>query len=64
MLSSVHSADDIRIVEKEARCLSPARAVKLGLAGRAAVRRDHDWEYKAGELDQLYSTIFSSRADL
>jgi hypothetical protein len=65
ILSSVHSVDDTRIVKKkEARCLSPARAVKLGLAERAAVCRDHDWEYKAGELDELYSNIFSSRADL
>ena len=68
MLSSVHSADDIRIVEKEARSLSvlghhampgriPARAIELGLAGRAAVSKGYNREHYAAELMSLYCEI-------
>jgi glycosyltransferase involved in cell wall biosynthesis len=42
----------------------PARAVKIGLAGRAAVCRDYNWERDATELGGLYSRIALSRADL
>ena len=38
----------------------PARAIKLGLAGRAAVGRDYNWQDDATKLKNLYDTIFSS----
>jgi glycosyltransferase involved in cell wall biosynthesis len=41
----------------------PARAIQLGLAGRAAVGRDYNWEHDAAELKRLYSEISSPRAD-
>lgn len=41
----------------------PARAIALGLAGRAAVSRDYNWEYDATELKNLYGEMFSSRAN-
>jgi hypothetical protein len=70
MLSSVHSTDDIRIVEKEARRLSafgyhampgriPVRAIELGLAGRAATGGDYHREHDAAELKNFYCGIFS-----
>ncbi len=42
---------------------NPARASELGLAGRAAVCRDYNWEHDATELKNLYSDIFFSRAN-
>jgi glycosyltransferase involved in cell wall biosynthesis len=41
---------------------NPARAIELGLAGRAAVCRDYNWEDDAAELGKLYDDLLSSRA--
>jgi glycosyltransferase involved in cell wall biosynthesis len=41
---------------------NPARAIELGLSGRAAVARDFNWEDDAAELAKLYSEMSSSRA--
>jgi hypothetical protein len=68
VLSSVHSADDIRIVEKEARSRSglghhvmprriPGRAIELGLAGRAAASKDFNREHDAAEFKNPYCEI-------
>jgi glycosyltransferase involved in cell wall biosynthesis len=38
------------------------RAITLGLAGRAAVSRDYNWEHDATELQKLYANISSSVA--
>jgi glycosyltransferase involved in cell wall biosynthesis len=40
----------------------PRRAIELGLAGRAAVSRDYNWEDDAAELRNLYSGMFSCDA--
>jgi glycosyltransferase involved in cell wall biosynthesis len=37
----------------------PSRATTLGLAGRAAVSRDYNWEHDAAELGELYREISS-----
>jgi glycosyltransferase involved in cell wall biosynthesis len=37
----------------------PRRATELGLAGRAAVSRDYNWEHDAAELGDLYREISS-----
>jgi hypothetical protein len=42
---------------------SPGRAIKLGLAGRAAVSTDFNWEHDAAELKNLYCEIFSQRVN-
>jgi glycosyltransferase involved in cell wall biosynthesis len=41
----------------------PARAIELGLAGRAAVSRDYNWEHDATELKNLYCEILSRRTN-
>jgi glycosyltransferase involved in cell wall biosynthesis len=41
----------------------PRHAVELGLAGRAAVSRDYNWEDDAAELTKLYQKLASDRAD-
>jgi hypothetical protein len=38
----------------------PVRAIEIGLAGRAAVRRDYNWAHDAAELANLYGEISSS----
>lgn len=40
----------------------PQRAIELGLAGRAAVSRDYNWEHDAAELESLYLKMSPSRA--
>jgi glycosyltransferase involved in cell wall biosynthesis len=40
---------------------NPGRAIELGLAGRAAVSRDYNWEHDAAELENLYCEISSRR---
>jgi glycosyltransferase involved in cell wall biosynthesis len=40
----------------------PQRAIELGLAGRAAVSRDYNWEDDAAELKNLYREMFLCRA--
>jgi glycosyltransferase involved in cell wall biosynthesis len=42
---------------------NPGYAIELGLAGRAAVSRDFNWEHDAQVLGELYRDILSSRAD-
>jgi glycosyltransferase involved in cell wall biosynthesis len=41
---------------------NPGRAIELGLAGRAAVSKDYNWEHDAAELMNLYREI-SRRAN-
>lgn len=41
---------------------APQRAIELGLAGRAAVARDYNWQHDATELNKLYSSLDPSRA--
>jgi glycosyltransferase involved in cell wall biosynthesis len=41
---------------------NPGRAIELGLAGRAAVTKDYNWEHDAAELMNLYGEI-SHRAN-
>jgi len=50
-LSSVHSADDIRIGRIRVRTIEP------GLAGPAAVGRDYDCERETVELKNFYCGI-------
>jgi glycosyltransferase involved in cell wall biosynthesis len=42
---------------------NPGRAIELGLAGRAAVSSDYNWEHDAAILKNLYCEIFSQRAN-
>jgi glycosyltransferase involved in cell wall biosynthesis len=42
---------------------NPGRAIELGLAGRAAVSRDYNWEHDAAELKNLYCEISPQRAN-
>jgi glycosyltransferase involved in cell wall biosynthesis len=42
---------------------NPGHAIELGLAGRAAVSRDYNWEHDAAELKALYCEIVSQRAN-
>jgi glycosyltransferase involved in cell wall biosynthesis len=61
---SVPSNDPNLLAEKLSMLATdPARAIQLGLAGRAAVCRDYNWEHDAAELNKLYSEISSSQAD-
>ena len=39
----------------------PQRAIRLGLAGRAAVSRDYNWENDAAKLTNLYQELSSVR---
>jgi glycosyltransferase involved in cell wall biosynthesis len=41
----------------------PQQAIGLGLAGRAAVSRDYNWEHDAAKLTNLYEELSSVRID-
>jgi glycosyltransferase involved in cell wall biosynthesis len=41
---------------------NPQRAIELGLAGRAAVGRDYNWQHDAAEFKKLYADLCSPRA--
>jgi glycosyltransferase involved in cell wall biosynthesis len=41
----------------------PGRAIELGLAGRAVVSSDYNWEQDAAELKNLYFEIFAQRTN-
>ena len=59
---SVSLNDKKELVESlSALASDPQRAVQLGLAGRAAVGRDYNWEHDAAELKKLYDHILPSR---
>jgi glycosyltransferase involved in cell wall biosynthesis len=59
------SLDDPKAVTDQLSMLvsNPGRAIELGLAGRAAVSRDYNWEHDAAELKTVYCEIFSQRAN-
>jgi glycosyltransferase involved in cell wall biosynthesis len=40
----------------------PQRAIALGLAGRAAVTKDYNWQHDAAELNKLYEELSPRRA--
>jgi hypothetical protein len=41
---------------------APERAIELGLAGRAAVAKDYNWQHDAAELKKLYQELASRRS--
>jgi glycosyltransferase involved in cell wall biosynthesis len=59
------SLDDAKALKDRLSMLlsNPRRAIELGLAGRAAVSRDYNWEHDAAELGKLYCEISSQRAN-
>lgn len=58
------SLDDRKTLADKLSMLAavPQRAIELGLAGRAAVSRDYNWEDDAAELRKLYDGKFSCQA--
>lgn len=58
------SLDDKKGVAQRLSTLAdePGRAIELGLAGRAAVVRDYNWQHDAAELGVLYRKFSSRRA--
>jgi hypothetical protein len=56
------SLDDPKALQNRLAMLAadPVRAIEIGLAGRAAVRRDYNWAHDAAELANLYGEISSS----
>jgi glycosyltransferase involved in cell wall biosynthesis len=61
---SVSLDDPKALTDKLSMLVSnPGHAIELGLAGRAAVGRDYNWEHDAAELKNLYCEISSQRAN-
>jgi glycosyltransferase involved in cell wall biosynthesis len=58
------SLDDKKALMERLSLLAdePRRAIELGLAGRAAVAKDYNWQYDAAELNKLYKELFSRRS--